>query len=90
MPSIRSDTPASASIAIHTATKMIVDPKSGWRISRNATAPVSKADSANTGSDLSASRSDSSQAIATTKKGFRNSDGWNWRKADPDPALARR
>ena len=38
MPSIRSDTPASASIAIHTATKMIVDPKSGWRISRKATA----------------------------------------------------
>ena len=62
---------------------MIVDPKSGWRISRKATAPVTRADSANTGSDLSVSRSDSSQAIATTKKGFRNSDGWNCVKPTP-------
>ena len=33
---------------------------------------------ANTGSDLSLSRKDSNQAIATTKNGLRNSDGCSW------------
>ena len=33
---------------------------------------------ANTGSDLSFSLRLSSQAMATTKKGLRNSDGWTW------------
>ena len=45
MPSVRSLTPASASIAIHTAPKMIVLPKSGCFISRKAMAPVIAADS---------------------------------------------
>ena len=43
---IRMLMPASASIAIHTQPKMMVEPKSGWRISRTATAPVTAADSA--------------------------------------------
>ena len=38
-------------------------------------APVTAAESQKTGSDLSCSRSDSSQAMAMTKKGLRNSDG---------------
>ncbi len=38
-------TPASASIATHTAQKMMVLPKSGCFISRNAMAPVRTADS---------------------------------------------
>ena len=40
MPSVRRLTPASASIAIHTAPKMIVEPKSGCFISMKAMAPV--------------------------------------------------
>ena len=68
-------TPASASIASQTQPKMIVEPKSGWRISMKATAPVTAAEIQKTGSDLSCSRSDSSQAMAMTKKGLRNSDG---------------
>ena len=66
---------------------MIVAPKSGCRISRKATTPVSTADSGTTGSDLSCSLAgDSSQAMATTKKGLRNSDGWNWPTPKLDPA----
>ena len=41
--------------------------------------PVTTAEIAKTGSDLSRlAQADSSQAMATTKKGFRNSDGWTW------------
>jgi len=65
-------------MAIHTAPKMIVEPKSGCFISRKATAPVTSADIGKMGSDLSASRRLRSQARATTKKGFKNSDGCSW------------
>ena len=71
-------TPASASIASQTAQKMIVLPKSGCFISRKAMPPVSTAESGKTGSDLSCSRRHSSQAMAMTKKGLRNSDGCTW------------
>ena len=43
-PRIRIETPASASIATHTAQKMIVLPKSGCFISRKAMVPVRSAD----------------------------------------------
>ena len=41
-------------------------------------APVSSADSGNTGKLRSLSRRLRSQAMATTKKGFKNSDGCSW------------
>ena len=44
--------PASASIAIHTEPKMIVEPKSGCSIRKTATKPTSPPDSQNTGSAL--------------------------------------
>ena len=67
---------------------MIVSPKLGWRISSKAITPVSSAESGTTGSDLSFSFSDSSQAMATMKSGFRNSDGWNWAKPLPSQRRA--
>ena len=78
--------PASASIAIHTDPKMIVEPKSGCSMRNTATKAVSPPDIQNTGSALSFSLSDSSHAIATTKKGLRNSDGWSW----PTPSSSQR
>ena len=56
---------------------MMVDPKSGCCISRKAMAPVSAADKVNTGSERSPSLRLRSQAMATTKNGFKNSDGWS-------------
>ena len=62
---------------------MIVSPKLGWRMSSSATIPVSAAVSGTTGSERSFSFSDSSQAMVTMNRGFRNSDGWNWAKPAP-------
>ena len=78
--------PASASIAIHTDPKMIVEPKSGCSMRQTATKLSSAPDSQKTGSLLSFSFKDRSHAMATTKKGLRNSDGCNW----PTPSSIQR
>ena len=84
---MRSDTPASASIAIHTQPKMIVLPKSGWRISSTATAPVINADSANTGSDLSLSRKRQQPRHRDHEERLQEFRRLQLADADVDPAL---
>ena len=79
-------TPASASIATHTAQKMIVLPKSGCFISRKAMAPVSTAEIGNTGSDLSLSRRLSSQAMRDDEEGLQKLRRLDLAKPELDPA----
>ena len=71
-------TPASASIATQTAQKMIVLPKSGCFISRNAIASGEERRKRIDRKRFVAVLRLSSQAMATTKNGFRNSEGWTW------------
>ncbi len=65
---------------------MIVDPKSGCSISSTPISASSPAETVNTGRLLSFSLRLSSHASATTKNGFRNSDGWSW----PTPSSIQR
>src|SRR3546814_7637380 len=72
---IRIERPATSTSTNQVAAKMTVCPRSGWPISSSAMTPVSAAASGTTGRLWSWSRSDSTQASDTAKKGFKNSDG---------------
>ena len=73
----RIEAPESAISSTQAATKITVSPRLGCFISRIATTPVSTAVSGTTGRLSSLSFIDSTQAMVTMKRGFRNSDGWN-------------
>ena len=77
---MRNESPDSISSASHIIPKTIVWPKSGCFIRNKPITPVNNPDRGITGSVLSCARSDNSHASATTKQGFRNSDGWIWAK----------
>ena len=73
---MRNDTPESISSASQMVQNTMVWPKSGCFIKNSAMTPVMTPDSGITGSVLSCARIESIHAMATTKHGFRNSDGW--------------
>ena len=87
MPSAFIDAPDSISRMIHTDTKITVWPKSGCIISSTAIEPTTPAEISAKGSPGFLARSENSHAIATTNKGFRNSDGW--RRAGPPNEIQR-
>src|SRR3569623_1432358 len=88
-PITRVDTPDISNSANHTVQNTTVWPKSGWSISNVATIAVSAPVNTPTinGVNPSLPFIDNSQATATMKQGFRNSDGWNC--AMPTPSQRR-